>query len=511
MLASMRRLPLSLVLVTLLFATTARSAEDTARPRLQAALEAMGGEARLRALSSLRLHGIGHWNLLEQSERPTPPWLVSYEQLEEVRDLRQRRLRQKTEGRGAGGLDTWQAVTLVLADGVVAMERGGKLFPAGAAQRQDMEERLDFAPERVLLTALGAADLRSAPDTVLQDVPHHVVTFHHGRAAAKLFLNARTGLPTQVETVDAHPGDFFWSVWGDVRTRLSFQSWSLESGGLRYPRHWEWERNGNAYHSFTVTRLELEPTLTESDFVIPEDVRKGFATRSKMTAETAPLGRPDRPAVELVPGVVHLPGAWDVALVKQDDGLIIIEAPLSSGYSSRVLDEAQRRFPGVKVKAVVSTSDAWPHIGGLREYVARGVPLHVLDLNRPLVERLLKSPRTLTPDALAKSPRSAVIRPVGARTILGSGKNRLELVPVRTETGERMLFVWFPEHRLLYTSDLVQPLPDGAFFNVQQVAETVDVAAREKLEVARVFGMHLSASEWSSLTAAVEKARAPAP
>ncbi|TQF12560.1 hypothetical protein FJV41_28470 [Myxococcus llanfairpwllgwyngyllgogerychwyrndrobwllllantysiliogogogochensis] len=507
----MRRLPLSLVLATLLFASTARSAEDTARPRVQAALEAMGGEARLRALSSLRIHGIGHWNLLEQSERPAAPWLVMYEQLEEVRDLRHRRLRQKTESRGAAGLDSWQAVTMMLADGVVAMERGGKLFPAGAAQLQDMEERLDFAPERVLFTALEAADLRALPDTVLQDVPHHVVTFHHGSATAKLFLNARTGLPTQVETVDAHPGDFFWSVWGDVRTRLSFQSWSLESGGLRYPRHWEWERNGNAYHSFTVTRLELEPKLSESDFSIPEDVRKGFAARSKTTAETAPLGRPDRPAVELVPGVVHLPGAWDVVLVKQDDGLVIIEAPLSSGYSARVMDEAQRRFPGVKVKAVVTTSDAWPHIGGLREYVARGVPLHVLDLNRPLVERLLKSPRTLTPDALAKSPRSSAIRPVGTRTTLGSGKNRLELVPVRTETGERMLFVGLPEHRLLYTSDLVQPMPDGSFFNVQQLAETVEVVAREKLEVGRVFGMHLSAREWSDVTTAVEKVRAPAP
>jgi hypothetical protein len=30
------------------------------------------------------------------------------------------------------------------------------------------------------------------------------------------------------------------------------------------------------------------------------------------------------------------------------------------------------RYPGVKVKAVVTTSDAWPHLGGVREYVARG-------------------------------------------------------------------------------------------------------------------------------------------
>ena len=33
-----------------------------------------------------------------------------------------------------------------------------------------------------------------------------------------------------------------------------------------------------------------------------------------------------------------------------------------------MLDEADRRFPGVPVKAVVTTSDSWPHIGGIREY-----------------------------------------------------------------------------------------------------------------------------------------------
>ncbi|WP_338864835.1 MBL fold metallo-hydrolase [Myxococcus stipitatus] len=505
----MRRPRLLLLFAALLFATPGSSAEDLARPRLQAALEAMGGEARLRALSSLRIGGIGHWNLMEQSERPTPPWLVMYEQVDEVRDLRQRRLRQKTEGRGAGGRDAWQGATMVLSDGVVGVEMGGQWRPAGGAQLQDMEERLDFAPERVLLTALSASNLRSAPDAVIQDVPHHVLTFSHGQASVRLYLNARTQLPTQVELVAAHPGDIFWSVWGDVRTRLSFQSWTLEQGGLRYPRHWEWERNGGSYHAFTVTRLELDAQLAETDFALPDTVKQSFAARSKSTIEDRPLGRPDRPATELVPGVVHIPGAWDVALVKQDDGLLIIEAPISSGYSARVMEEAQRRFPGVKVKATVSTSDAWPHVGGVREYVARGVPLYVLDINQPLVERVLKAPRTLAPDALAKTPRGSVLRSVGKRMTVGTGTNRVELIPVRTETGERMVFVWFPEHRILYTSDLVQPMPDGSFFNVQQISETVQVAAREKLDVARVFGMHLGATEWSSLPQAVDKVLAP--
>ncbi|NNC04644.1 hypothetical protein HJC10_17545 [Corallococcus exiguus] len=503
------RSPLLLSAVTALLLTLpASAAEDPGRTHVLAAAEAMGGEARLRALKGLRLRGVGHWNLLEQSERPTPPFLVMYEQFEEVRDLRRGRLSQKSESRGMV-MDEWKGVTMLLADGVAAADFQGKWRPLGAAQLQDMQERLAFAPEHVLLAALDAKDLRAQADTVLQEVPHHVVAFHQDRASVRLFLNARTGLPTAVETVDAHPEDPFWSVWGDVRTVLSFQAWTLEPGGLRYPRHWEWARNGQPHHSVTVTAVTVDPPLADADFAVADDVKQGFEARRARKLDEAPVVRPEAPPVEVAPGVVQLPGAWNVALVAQDDGVVVVEGPLASGYSVRVMDEAAKRFPGLKVKAVVSTSDAWPHIGGLREYVARGIPVYVLDLNRTLVERLVAAPRTLVPDALARKPRAAKLQVVNGQRVLGTGKNRLELVPVRTETGERMLFAWLPEHRLLYTSDLVQPQPDGTFFNVQQVDETVEVAAREKLPVSQVFGMHLKPTDWSALTTAVDKVRKP--
>ncbi|MBU8898404.1 MBL fold metallo-hydrolase [Corallococcus sp. M34] len=502
------RTPLFCVITLFLLARPASAEDSVARAHVQAALEAMGGEARLRNLGSLRLQGVGHWNLLEQSERPTPPFLVAYEQFDEVRDLRRSRLRQRCEARGAP-LPTWTPLSQVYVDGVAALERDGQLRPAGTAQAQDLRERLDTAPERVLLVALDATDLRAEPDAVMQDVPHHVVAFRQAGARVRLFLNAHTALPTAVERVEAHPEDLFWNIWGDVRTVLTLQSWSLEPGGLRYPRAWDWERNGVAYHSQTVTAVTLEAPLDEKDFALPEAVTKGFAERASRTLEGMAPGLPGSAPIEVAPGVVQLPGRWNVALVQQEDGIVVLEAPLTSGYSTKVLEEVARRFPGQKVKAVVATSDAWPHIGGLREYAARGTPVQVLDLNRPLVERLMKAPRLAVPDALARAPRAAKLQSLSRRTALGTGKNRMELIPVRTETGERMLFAWLPEHHLLYTSDLVQPAQAGGLAMPQQLSETQDVAAREKLEVGRIFGMHLGPTDWATLAQAVEQARAP--
>ena len=182
--------------------------------------------------------------------------------------------------------------------------------------------------------------------------------------------------------------------------------------------------------------------------------------------------------MELAPGVVYVPGSWGVALVHQKDGVVVLEAPISAGYSIRVLDEARRRFPGVPVKAVVTTSDSWPHFGGIREYVARGIPVYLLDHNVAQIRRALESPHRFHPDALARAPRKPILRPVSGRTVIGDGPNRIELLPARGETGERMMLAFLPEPGLLYASDLFQAGRGGPPEYAWEVAE---VARREHL------------------------------
>ncbi|QAT82411.1 hypothetical protein EJ065_0806 [Corallococcus coralloides] len=96
-----------------------------------------------------------------------------------------------------------------------------------------------------------------------------------------------------------------------MRTVLSFQAWTLEPGGLRDPRHWEWARNGQPHHSVTVTAVTVDPPLAEADFAVADDVKQGFEARRARKLDGAPGVRPDAPPVEVAPGVVQLPGAWN--------------------------------------------------------------------------------------------------------------------------------------------------------------------------------------------------------
>jgi len=79
----------------------------------------------------------------------------------------------------------------------------------------------------------------------------------------------------------------------------------------------------------------------------------------------------------------------------------------------------------------------------------------------------------------------------------------MELYPLRTVSGERQMLVYFPEHELLYTSDLFTISGDTVFLP-QQVSEAVDAVNREHLTVKRAFGMHYDVLEWSRVLEAAK-------
>jgi len=483
--------------------------DASARRLAERAAEGMGGVERLRSLQSVKLQAIGQRFMREQSERPEGPWTIDYFQISELRDLQHSRLRQERQSRGCDSTPCWKSAQWsssvnVVADGVAAVIRDGKAEADAPSAVQDAAERLAFSPERVLLHALEARDLRMERDTDFHGFKHHVLAFTYRDTPARLLVSSQSGMLAAVEWTRPRPYDLYWSGWGDITTRITYGYWMLEPGGLHYPRAWTAESNGQPDWSSMINELTLDAPASVSDFALPENVRADFA-RERRTLDEWQLPSSPEAVRQLAPGVVQIAGLWNVAHVRQGDGIVIIEAPISNGYSRQVLQDARKRFPGVPIKAVISTSDAWPHIAGLREYVAAGIPVYALDMNRPILERLLAAPHRLREDALASAPRAAQVVYISGRTTLGSGANRLELIPFRTVSGERMLAVYLPEHKLLYCSDLIQRSRNGTFPILQWSDEATRMQQRERLEVRSAFGMHLGPTDWQVIAAEVRK------
>ncbi|HKD18792.1 MAG TPA: hypothetical protein VKG23_13150, partial [Thermoanaerobaculia bacterium] len=374
-----------LVCLTFVLAAAAPERDAGARDLVKTAIARMGGEAALRSLETMRIETVGYRNLLEQSERPDGPWIPQIERTVELWDPRGGRWQETIEGAVADDAFTMKTI---VAGGVAARKYGDRFLPTGRGAVLEAREWMALSPQQILLAALAAppGDLRRDPDLEFQGVPHHSVSFGAGEDRRRILLNAQTGFLTAVETTRAYPDDLYWQIWGDVPTRVSFSFWDLRPRGLMYPLQWDVERGGRPWRALTISKLQPGPAPSPDDFAIPQSEKDSFAARGgDRPLDEMPLGTPSKPAVELASGVVVIPGSWGVTLVRQSDGVVVLEAPISGGYSARVLDEAKRRFPGLPVKAVVTTSDSWPHFGGIREYVARGIPVYLLDLNVPQI------------------------------------------------------------------------------------------------------------------------------
>jgi hypothetical protein len=136
-----------------------------------------------------------------------------------------------------------------------------------------------------------------------------------------------------------------------------------------------------------------------------------------------------------------------------------------------------------------------------------GLPVYVLDLNRPLLDRMMSAPHALDPDALqiSKTARHPHWKIVADRLEVGSGLNRLVLYPLRGASTERQYMVYFPEHRLLYASDTLALNADGSLYDPELMHEVVQAVQRANLTVDTVFAMHQGPMPWSQVVALLGK------
>ncbi|HEX6976468.1 MAG TPA: hypothetical protein VF147_18805, partial [Vicinamibacterales bacterium] len=372
-----------------------------ARALVERSIQAMGGEA-LKRIASIELETRGHAYAMEQSERPEGPFIVTYTQGKEQRDYAGRRTRSESQSRAIQAPEWSPAIPLVMSGDAVAFIRGERAAPGSKASLETARRALDLSPERVLFTALDAKDLTLGPDVKARGMMQRAVSFSWNGERVRVLFNPFNALPTAVEVTARDP---LFTRWGMTTEATYFSYWNLEPGGVRYPRQLDVFWNGVTKSSVSISKLTINPKLDEASFAIPDEVRSAFASAKPAGFDVAVLNAAQ--AKEIAPGVVQLPGSWNTAFVRQPDGVVIIEAPISSPYSVQVLDEAAKRYPGVPVKAVITTSDSWPHIGGVREYAARGIPIYALDLNRPILERLLAADYGDRPDQFAKAPKAA--------------------------------------------------------------------------------------------------------
>jgi hypothetical protein len=470
--------------------------QGTARDWVREAIAAMGGENALRGVHGLHMVGVHQVSGVPYSPHLTEP-RMTYDFVDEWRDVDHGRISRRVTAYAPNFRDGLRYRVIADPGGHTAItetERFGT-FPADSAAVDEYATELALAPERVLMNAMTASDLEARRDTMIAGQHYHMVGFRHGRTA--VFIHATTHLPLAVETRIA-VDDPDWTVWGDIVSRTTFSSWSRAHEGVHLPRTRTTTRNGIPYEAWSLTTMDLVESVPADSFAIPDSLRQRGLHQPPLALDTAHV---------IADGVVFIPAIWNVLLVRQTDGVVVIEPPHSPRYSRLVIAEAARRFPGAPIKAVIASDFMWSHYAGIREYIARGAQVYTPDANVADLRRILAAPHHLVPDSLARAPRPPRITGVASRLTIGTGPNRIELLPAiepGTDYGEHMLVAYLPERRLFYASDL---LPTPAFepnFVGQGTTDVAALVARDGLAVDSVVAIHIAPRPWAPIADSVK-------
>lgn len=476
-------------------------AHATPRQCVALAITAMGGAEKLSGIHTEQLETVEHRSIAEQSYRQAP-FLTAYARIQRTVDFDKELVVTDTHSiwpESDVGPKQSDSTTTVVATPRAAIARtpsGDK--PGSLAAIEQARTILALGPERLLLNAEAATDLHFMPDEVIRATPHTVMAFDwHGRPV-KVLLNRFNHLPDAMESTRTF--DDFWYAWGDVTQRVYFSNWKVVHG-LVYPTSRIEERNGLPWESVQVLDATFNTKLDDKLFamdakVAAESPRRGFRHIAFGVTRH----------VVLAPGIDLFQGPWSVTLIKQDDGVLVLEAPISPAFAKGAFDKARELYPSLPIKGVLTTSDSWPHIAGVREAVAKQLPVYALDLNLPILQRMVAAPHMLRPDDLQSHPMPAHWIAVAGKRQIGKGPNRVILYPLRGASTGRQYMVYFPAHKLLYASDTLVLESSRKLYDPELMREVIQAVDREHLQVDTVYAMHQGPVPWNQVTSLVAAA-----
>jgi len=479
---------IALLQLLLLFSITSYSQpsgnNEKAKKLIEISITAMG--RGWDTVNSLSLAGYGYTNDVDQSERPEGPYLHAQFSRDILKDIQHGmfRLYQKTQRYDYA--DEW---TYMFNEGTTALKKGGKISPT--LQAQQLYDELYLSPELILKKALAAPDLSLVKDTIYQAVQHSIIVFKFEDYPVRIFLNKETDLLTAVEITKPYKNEFF-NVLGDGKRTVIYSFWMLLGKGLHYPLQQDVFVNGWYKSSYMINKWEVNPMVKTDSLKIPAQIAE--QDKSIESSQQDRFKKQiEQGGKEIKPGVWFFRGICNSTIVEQPDGIVVIEGPYASFYGEAIVAKAKALFPGKKIKALITTSDSWLHIGGVRAFAAMpGIKIYHPARNKFILNELLNANYHTEPDAFAKqSGHSYKLIGITDTMAIGSGKNRLVAYTYKTESADRMMMIYFPEQKMLYMSDLYQPKdPAGKFWDPQMAWEAYHSIQVRKLAVEQLYSMH---------------------
>jgi glyoxylase-like metal-dependent hydrolase (beta-lactamase superfamily II) len=266
--------------------------------------------------------------------------------------------------------------------------------------------------------------------------------------------------------------------------------------GIRFPMHILMREGG--WPTLELSVAQVRPNAQDAIDVVQ---------RAASTPAPAPAAAsaPPQP-VKLADGIWQLiPNGEGSILVEFKDYVVMVEAPGGDAVTAASLAAAQRLAPGKPIKYVVNSHHHADHAGGMRAYVAEGIPIITHESHKKYYEeQIFKNPHSLNPDRLARMPRAPMLEFVKDKRVLTDGNQTLEIYLMKDQPhAEGLLMMYLPKAKLLIQADAYIPRPGAPPLPMPSPYTTnlVDNISRLKLEVDRVVQIHGGSSPYADVLA----------
>lgn len=390
-----------LVLALSFVGTTAgaqsRPSDAAAVALVDRALHRMGGEARLRSVTGLRMEVMTQWQRLHFGSHPFAD-APSFERHVDLRDYSADRWRNTRNFLPSGS-------SVDIVDDSIASRQSSR--PDGTtiasalnvAYVDERRELFAFAPERTLLLAKTAGGLRMLGDTVIDGILHRRVSGRAEGYPATWFLRQTDGLLAMVRFVADERNDFGLAPWGPMEVEFWYSNWVLIPPGILLPRQRDVRRVGRPYKRMTALSMIANPATPPDSFAISDSLRQQYAATARApmwdvsieSSGISPEGFVSLPPATGFLGAVRIGGVW-----------VMLEAGQLSDVARRASEWLESQ--GARVGAVLVSSTT-SGSGGIRWFAGRGIPLYIAAGFEPFARRLLGTRSPGAPVTVVRSER----------------------------------------------------------------------------------------------------------
>ncbi len=450
-------------------------AVTTSGPRsspADALVAALGGQSNLDAIQGLRLVGSGERHIVNEGERPgdEPIAANTFERSVSI-DFDADALRVDTSREVLFQVPGPQQYSDIIRGNLGVSTQPFFGTPLGAL---DPDKAASIRRQEVLITPhlllreLTPAAFVAGEDVTLDGAAHHTLVASRGAAPLTLFVDAESGLVTKLQTLEH---DF---LERDVSIEVFFADWA-PAGATSFPRSARMLVGSREVFFQRITDVSINPTFEASTFEFPGGVMPVFDAALYARGELShqwyalsdsiglPISGLDTAVtpIDVAPNVVKLVGFTHHSfVVKQETGLILVDAALYEDRADALLDHLEAKYPGVPVTHVVASHFHQDHAAGIREVLGRTqASLVVQEGVAEFWRELLAAPSTLRPDALADAPRD-----VNVLTVPEAGEIRLEdpenpvtIYHVSTHHAADMLLTHDVASNSLFVVDIYSP------------------------------------------------------